>query len=103
MCVHRRRIAGLAVEALLVSSSMFLDTLSDAEGFFDISVSVARDQGSMQAGMESFPSNPGRLGMLAQPLEPLPSGQPMRHTFGAVAAEASPWNVFFWSSNRPRP
>lgn len=35
--LHRRLIAGLAGEALLVSSSMFLDTLTDAEGFFDLS------------------------------------------------------------------
>ena len=37
MTVHRRLAAGLAGEALLVSSSMFLNTLSDAEGFFGLS------------------------------------------------------------------
>lgn len=37
MTVHRRLAAGLAGESLLVSSSMFLNTLSDAEGFFGLS------------------------------------------------------------------
>ena len=37
MAVHRRLAAGLAGESLLVSSSMFLSTLSDAEGFFGLS------------------------------------------------------------------
>lgn len=37
MAVHRRLVAGLAGESLLVSSSMFLSTLSDAEGFFGLS------------------------------------------------------------------
>ena len=41
-------------------------------------------------------------GQLAQPLEPLPSSQPMRHKVGIVAAEASPWLGFFSSLNRPR-
>ena len=42
--VHRRLIAGLAGEALLVSSSMFLDTLSDAEGFFDLSFKTIKSR-----------------------------------------------------------
>jgi len=37
MAVHRRLVAGLAGETLLVSSSMFLNTLSDVEGFFGLS------------------------------------------------------------------
>jgi putative toxin-antitoxin system antitoxin component (TIGR02293 family) len=42
--VHRRLIAGLAGESLLVSSSMFLDTLSDAEGFFDLSFKTIKSR-----------------------------------------------------------
>ena len=42
--VHRRLIAGLAGEALLVSSSMFLDTLSEAEGFFDLSFKTIKSR-----------------------------------------------------------
>ncbi len=42
--VHRRLIAGLAGESLLVSSSMFLDTLSEAEGFFDLSFKTIKSR-----------------------------------------------------------
>ncbi len=42
--VHRRLITGLAGESLLVSSSMFLDTLSDAEGFFDLSFKTIKSR-----------------------------------------------------------
>lgn len=42
--VHRRLIAGLAGESLLVSSSMFLDTLAEAEGFFDLSFKTIKSR-----------------------------------------------------------
>jgi len=42
--VHRRLIAGLAGESLLVSSSMFLDTLSEAEGFFELSFKTIKSR-----------------------------------------------------------
>jgi putative toxin-antitoxin system antitoxin component (TIGR02293 family) len=42
--VHRRLIAGLAGESLLVSSSMFLDTVSEAEGFFDLSFKTIKSR-----------------------------------------------------------
>ncbi|MFM7086008.1 MAG: antitoxin Xre/MbcA/ParS toxin-binding domain-containing protein [Cyanobium sp.] len=42
--VHRRLIAGLAGESLLVSSSMFLDTLTEAEGFFDLSFKTIKSR-----------------------------------------------------------
>ena len=42
--VHRRLIAGLAGESLLVSSSMFLDTLADAEDFFDLSFKTIKSR-----------------------------------------------------------
>ncbi len=42
--VHQRLIAGLAGESLLVSSSMFLDTLSDAEGFFELSFKTIKSR-----------------------------------------------------------
>lgn len=35
--VHRRVVEGLAGESLLIASSMFLDSLSEAEEFFDLS------------------------------------------------------------------
>lgn len=42
--VHRRLIAGLAGESLLVSSSMFLDTVSEAEGFFELSFKTIKSR-----------------------------------------------------------
>ena len=42
--VHRRLIAGLAGESLLVSSSMFLDNLSEAEGFFELSFKTIKSR-----------------------------------------------------------
>ena len=42
--VHRRLIAGLAGESLLVSSSMFLDTLSEAEEFFELSFKTIKSR-----------------------------------------------------------
>jgi putative toxin-antitoxin system antitoxin component (TIGR02293 family) len=42
--MHRRLIAGLAGESLLVSSSMFLDTLSEAEGFFELSFKTIKSR-----------------------------------------------------------
>jgi putative toxin-antitoxin system antitoxin component (TIGR02293 family) len=42
--VHRRLIAGLAGESLLVSSSMFLDTLSEAEKFFELSFKTIKSR-----------------------------------------------------------
>ena len=42
--VHRRLIAGLAGESLLVSSSMFLNTLSEAEGFFELSFKTIKSR-----------------------------------------------------------
>lgn len=43
MAVHRRLAAGLAGESLLVSSSMFLNALSDAERFFGLSFKTVKN------------------------------------------------------------
>ena len=42
--VHQRLVAGLAGEALLVSSSLVFDTLSEAEGFFDMSFKTIKSR-----------------------------------------------------------
>lgn len=42
--LHRRLIAGLAGESLLVSSSMFLDTFAEAERFFDLSFKTIKSR-----------------------------------------------------------
>jgi putative toxin-antitoxin system antitoxin component (TIGR02293 family) len=44
LSVHRRLVSGLAGETLLISSSMFLDTLSDAEGFFGMSFKTIKSR-----------------------------------------------------------
>lgn len=42
--LHRRLLQGLSGESLLVSSSMFLDTLQEAERFFDISFKTIKSR-----------------------------------------------------------
>lgn len=42
--VHRRLLEGLSGESLLVSSSMFLDSLSEAEEFFDLSFKTIKSK-----------------------------------------------------------
>lgn len=42
--VHRRVVEGLAGESLLIASSMFLDSLSEAEEFFDLSFKTIKSK-----------------------------------------------------------
>lgn len=42
--VHRRVVEGLAGESLLIASSMFLDTLSEAEDFFELSFKTIKSK-----------------------------------------------------------
>ena len=42
--LHQRLVDGLSGEALLVSASMFLDTLQDAERFFDLSFKTIKSK-----------------------------------------------------------
>jgi putative toxin-antitoxin system antitoxin component (TIGR02293 family) len=42
--VHRRVSEGLAGEALLIAASMFLDSLADAEGFFELSFKTIKSK-----------------------------------------------------------
>jgi putative toxin-antitoxin system antitoxin component (TIGR02293 family) len=42
--LHKRLVEGLSGESLLVSSSMFLDTLQEAERFFDISFKTIKSR-----------------------------------------------------------
>jgi putative toxin-antitoxin system antitoxin component (TIGR02293 family) len=42
--VHKRLMAGLPGEALIVSAAMFLDTLADAENYFDMSFKTIKSR-----------------------------------------------------------
>ena len=42
--VHRRVVEGLAGESLLIASSMFLDSLSEAEDFFELSFKTIKSK-----------------------------------------------------------
>lgn len=75
MAVHRR----LAGESLLVSSSMFLNTLSDAEGFFGL----------------SFKTIKARLG---HPLDTAASERALRAARVTLTAEQRCSHWRFWKS-----
>ncbi|MBU6440947.1 MAG: DUF2384 domain-containing protein [Betaproteobacteria bacterium] len=65
--VHRRLLQGLAGEALLVSSAMFLDSLADTERFFEMSFKTikARQGGSLDTAASERAMRAARTTMTA--------------------------------------
>jgi len=84
--VHRRLIAGLAGESLLVSSSMFLDTLSDAEGFFDLSFKTIKSR--LGSVLDTAASERAMRGARAPPLPAKLSALSDRSTRGPTMSDA---------------
>lgn len=65
--VHRRILEGLAGETLLVSSAMFLKSLSDAEKFFELSFKTIkrRQSGSLTIALSERAMRAARVTMTA--------------------------------------
>ncbi len=65
--VHNRLLEGLAGEALLVSSAMFLSSLADAEKFFGLSFKTlkARQGGSLNTAVSERAMRAARATMIA--------------------------------------
>jgi hypothetical protein len=56
--VHRRLLEGLQGESLLISSSMFLNSLAEAERFFDISFKTLKSKIGKCSGLRLMARQP---------------------------------------------